>query len=190
MKKDQLLATVALLCHIVAFGIYNWQLLLGQSAPNAASWGIWAFITVLNFTSYKAMSKDWVKSLLPTLSSLLCILTFVLAAFHGRLASLDVYDKGALVLSLAASLVWWMTKSPAKAQVLLQLCVALGFIPTYLSVWNTPGNERALSWLLWTVAFVVQIFVVKLRWRGQKMDLLYPVNGAILHFVVAVLVLC
>jgi hypothetical protein len=189
LRKDQLLATAALLCHVIGFSIYNWQLLAGQSSPNAASWGMWAFVTVLNFTSYKALSKDWVKSLLPTLSSLLCILTFVLAVFRGRLAALGTYDAIALALALIACGVWWMTKSAMKAQLLLQLCIAIAFIPTYISVWEVPRHERALGWLIWTMAFVTQTRVVRLRWRGQKMDLLYPINNAVLHFAVAVLAL-
>ena len=189
MKKDKLLAAVTLLCSIVAFVIYDWQMLLGQSSPNAASWGIWAFITVLNFTSYKVMSGDWVKSLLPALNSMLCILTFVIAASRGRLAALNTYDDIVFVLGIAASIVWWRTKSATKAQLLLQLCLAIGFIPTYVSVWGNPGNERLLGWAIWSVMFALQILVVRLRWRGRKMDLLYPVNGTILHSAVVLLAL-
>ncbi len=189
MKKDKFLVTTALLINVVAFVIYNWQMLIGQSAPNAASWGIWGFITILNFTSYKVMSKDWVKSLLPTLSSALCILTFVISIYRGRLEMLDVYDKTVFVAGVLAALVWWRTKSATKAQVLLQICVAIGFIPTYLSVWKNPGNEPLLEWVLWSLMFMIQIIVVKLRWRGQKMDLLYPINCAILHTTIVVIML-
>lgn len=189
MKKDELLAYTTLLCSIIAFVIYNWQMLLGQSSPNAASWTIWAFITILNFTSYKAMSKDWIKSLLPTLNSLLCILTFVIAIYRGRLAALSSYDIIALGLGVATSVVWWQTKSATKAQMLLQVCVAIGFIPTYISVWSNPSNERLLGWVLWSVMFALQIIVVRLRWRGQKMDMLYPVNCLILHATVPILAL-
>ena len=189
MKKDEVLATLALLCNVLAFVIYNWQMLLGQSSPSAASWGIWAFVTVLNFTSYRKMSGDWVKSLLPTLSSVLCVLTFVIAISRGRLGTLDVYDAIVLAIGVVASVVWWRTKSPPKAQVLLQICIAIGFIPTYLSVWNNPENERLLGWLIWSITFTIQIVVVRLRWRGQKMDLLYPVNCAILHSAVPAIVL-
>lgn len=189
MKKDELLAATALLGNVVAFVIYNWQMLLGQSAPNAASWGIWGLITILNFSSYRVMSGDWVKSLLPTLGSALCILTLVIAVFQGRLAALDAYDEISLVVGAIAAVVWWQTKSATKAQVLIQICFAIGFIPTYLSVWNDPENERLLAWAIWSLVFAIQIIVVWLRWRGQKMDLLYPINLAVLHLAVAVLVL-
>lgn len=164
-------------------------MLRSQSTPNAASWGVWAFITILNFTSYKAMSKDWVKSLLPTLGSILCILTFVVAGFRGRLGALNIYDMLAIGVGLIASVVWWLTKSPTKAQILLNLCLFIGFIPTFISVWNRPESERIISWLLWTIMFVVQAMVVVLRWKGQKMDLLYPVNGIVLHAVIVVMLL-
>jgi hypothetical protein len=190
VKTDTLLAALMLLGTTVAFVIYNWQMLLGQYSPNAVSWGVWAFITILNFTSYKAMSKDWVKSLLPTLNSTLCVLTFVfLLIFHGRLAALNAYDDIALALGIASCVVWWRTKSEIKAQILLQVCILIGFIPTYISVWKNPGNESLLCWVIWAATFVIQIVLVLLRWRGQKMDLLYPVNCGVLHSVLIALIL-
>lgn len=189
MKKDELLAIIALICNVVAFAIYNWQMLVGGSAPNIASWGIWSFGTILNFTSYRVMSGDWVKSLLPTSSSALCILTFVIAITRGRLAALNVYDEIALAIVIAVVIVWWWTESATKAQKLLQACGFVGFIPTYLSVWENPGNEPLLVWVIWTLMFMIQIEVVRLRWRGQRMDIVYPINLATLHLIVVVLLL-
>jgi hypothetical protein len=188
LRRDYALATLAVLLNIMASVIYNWQMLKGRSSPNAASWGVWAFITLLNFTSYKSMSKDQVKSLLPTISSLLCIPTFILTIFRGRLAQLNHYDASVLVLGVIAGVVWWQTKSPTSAQALLQICIAVGFIPTYLGLWEDSHNELSLGWILWCAAFSLQILVVRLRWKRKYGDLMYPVNCLILHFIVILLI--
>jgi hypothetical protein len=72
------------LLNVIAFSIYNWQTLRGQTTPNITSWAVWSFMSLLNFTSYKEMSKDGWKSLLPTISGIQCILTFVLTLFQGQ----------------------------------------------------------------------------------------------------------
>ena len=177
------------LLNILAFGIYNWQTLQGQASPNITSWAVWSFMTLLNFTSYKEMTKDGWKSLLPTISGIQCILTFVLALFQGQIKGLGLYDGIVLVVGITASLLWWKLKSPTVTNIMLQLGITIGFIPTLQSVWARPQSEIALCWFLWTVSFAFQTIVVILRWKGQKRDLVYPVNCLWLHLVVALLAL-
>lgn len=152
-------------------------------------------MTLLNFTSYKAMSKDWVKSVLPTISSVQCILTFFLALFQGQWKELGWGDIGALIVGIIASVLWWKLKKSDKdtasmvANLMLQLGITIGFIPTFQSVWVRPQSEIALCWFLWTVSFAFQTAVVILRWKGQKRDLVYPINCLWLHLVVGLLAL-
>lgn len=182
-------AVLSALFSVTAFVMYNLKLLGGEVSPNAASWAVWAFVTVLNFTSYRAMTGDWVKSLLPTMNSLLCIATFVVLAFRGGFAQIPAYDQVALVLGILAGLIWWLTRSSRYAQVILSFAIAIGFVPTFVSVFKNAHAELFIAWLLWSMAFVSQTVLVVLRWREQKMDLLYPVWGFILHGAVAVLAL-
>ena len=63
-EKSRMLALIAGLLSVTAFALYNWRNLVGEARPNVSSWAVWAFITVLNFTSYKKLTGDWVKSLL------------------------------------------------------------------------------------------------------------------------------
>ncbi len=177
------------LINVLAFGIYNWQTLQGHANPNITSWAVWGFMTLLNFTSYKAMSKDGWKSLLPTISSIQCILTFLLTLFQGQLKGLSTNDSIVLVIGITASLLWWKLKSPTVTNMMLQLGITIGFIPTLQSVWTKPQNEIALCWFLWTISFAFQTIVVILRWKGQKQDLVYPVNCLWLHLVVVLLAL-
>ena len=189
VTTDVVLAMVSGIIQVVAFVLYNKYILKGKTHPNIASWGIWAFITVLNFTSYGVMSDDWVKSLLPTVSSLMCIVTFLLSLAKGKLSKLGLFDTAALVFGLAASLAWWQLQSATYANLILQVGICIGFIPTLRSVWKTPSNEQPLPWFLWTGAYALMIVVVYLRWRGQYQELVYPVECLIAHGLVGVLAL-
>ena len=196
MKPNIIFSILAGLLNVLAFTIYNWQTLEGNAHPNIASWAVWSFMTILNFTSYKSMSKDWVKSILPTISSIQCVLTFFLALFLGRWKQLGWCDVNALIIGIIASLMWWVLKKSDKdnkastsANLMLQLGITVGFIPTLQSVWSLPQTENALCWFVWSISFLFQTIVVILRWKGQKQDLVYPVNCLWLHFIVALLAL-
>ncbi len=181
------LAIFAGVLHIVAFAIYNRQMLHGTSVPNAATWTLWAFLTVLNASSYLVMSGDIVKTILPAASSLACILTFVYAGARGKLSRLDGWDRVALVVGLVSGFVWLRYHSATYANLILQISVAISFVPTCRGVWNDSRVERPAPWFIWSSAYVFSMAVVALRWRGQYEDLVYPLNGLVLHAVVGLL---
>lgn len=189
MKPDIFLSIVAGLLNVLAFAIYNWQTWLGKTNPNISSWAVWGFMTALNFTSYRAMSQDCWKSLLPTISGIQCILTFFLALFVGEIKSLSLTDRSALVIGIIASLWWRKSKSPTATNLMLQLGITIGFIPTFHSVWLLPASESAMCWFIWAISFLIQTGVVILRWKGKKQDLVYPVNCVWLHLVVGLMAL-
>lgn len=185
--SEELLAGFASLVHIVAFLVYNKQTLCGKIRPNITTWSIWAFVTLLNLASYKVMSGDWVKTLLPIISSVMCIATFVISLVTGKFARASKYDLIALSLGIVTPLVWWHFKSATYANMLLQVSIAIGFVPTFRSVWELPQNEKPLAWFLWSFAYSVGIVVVLLRWNNQYQDIVYYADCIVLHFVVALL---
>jgi hypothetical protein len=192
-EKSRTLALIAGLLSVMAFVLYNWKNLVGATHPNVSSWAVWAFITILNFTSYKKLTGDWVKSLLPTANAVMCILTALLALRTGSFRSLSGIDQLCLLIGIIAGLCWWIFKSKDYAetlvQILLEVAIVVGFIPTIVEAVNNPSSEPWMSWLLWTVSFGTQYFVVKLTWRGKLIDFLYPVNMFLFHGVVFVFAL-
>jgi hypothetical protein len=182
-----LLGITAGLMHVLAFVLYNRQMPKGTSQPNSATWTLWTFLTVLNVSSYAVMSGDWVKSLLPLVSSIACIATFLFSFYKGKLSKIDPWDGLALGIGIISGLVWWYYKSAMYANLILQASVAVSFVPTYRGVWKDPMKERALPWYIWSSAYILSIIVVALRWHNQYQDLVYPVNCLILHAVVGLL---
>jgi len=182
-----MLSIIAGLLHVLAFAIYNKQMIQGTSQPNSATWTLWTFLTVLNVSSYSVMSGDWIKSILPLASSIACILTFLFSLYKGKLSKIDPWDSVALSIGIVSGFVWWYFKSATYANLILQASVAVSFVPTYRGVWKNPLKERALPWYIWSFAYVLSIIVIIMRWKGQYQDLVYPINCLILHVVVGAL---
>ena len=187
MNLAVLLGIVAGLLHILAFVLYNKQMLQGTSKPNTATWTLWTFLTVLNVSSYAVMSGDWVKTILPLVSSIACIFTFLFSLYKGKLSKVDPWDGLALGIGIISGLVWWHYKSATYANLILQSSIAVSFVPTYRGVWKNPLKEKALPWYIWSSAYILSIAVITLRWKGQYQDLVYPITGLILHPVVGLL---
>lgn len=192
LKSDTVarsLAALAGILSISAFAIYNWKIFAGEASPNITSWFLWGTLTILNVTSYKAMTHDWVKSALPTINSTLCLLTFFFTLFFGKVHGLGGYDIAVLIIGVTAVVVWWLFRSSKSANLLVQVALAVAFIPTYLSVIADPSTEIALSWFLWAACFLLQTVVVILRWKKEWVELVYPLSNFGLQFALGILAL-
>ena len=193
MNKERItwfLVFLAPILNICTSIFYNWKIFIGEGHPNATSWGIWVILTILNFTTYKVMSGDWIKSIFPTISSITCLATFVIASQTGHFAVDNPYDPILLLLGALTAVVWWITRSSSHAQKILQVSLTIGFISTAVGVVNHTGVENLAAWISWTIVFLIQTAVVFLRWEGKWMDAVYPINMVVCHGVVTILILC
>lgn len=187
MELEVILGVIAGLMHLVGFVFYNLQIWRGQSIPNSTTWTLSAFLSTLNCLTYLSASGDLVKSILPIVSTLACVATFFFALHRGKLSKLDNMEKVLLGLGLASAIVWLILHSAAKANLILQASIAIAFVATFRSVWRNPKSEKALSWFIWSSAYVLSITVVIWRWQGQWIDLVYPINCLFLHGIVGLL---
>lgn len=174
---------------LLAFAMFNWKTLQGRTRPNVASWGAWVFIAALNCVSYFSMSGDWMKALPPLAASLACIATFFIALFNGKLTKLNRMDSAVLAMGLLVSLAWWIFKSAAFANMILQAAFVVTIMPTLRDIWRKPEAESALPWLTWTVSYALLVVVVVLRWRDNPADLVYPITGITCYGLAGILAL-
>lgn len=175
--------------YALGYVLYLRKTLAGGNRPNPASWFLWVFLTVLNCVSYLSLSGDAVKAVIPVVSSFFCLAIFLFALAKGRFTRIDAADGAALALGIVAAGAWWSLRSPVAANLLMQGCLAVSFVPTLRGVWRDPSVEKAAPWLAWSAGYVLTFCVIALRWRGQPQDLIYPVNCLFLHGGVGVLAL-
>jgi len=181
------LGFVAAAIHLVTFAVYNLKTFRGKSIPNMATWTLWVFLSALGTASYIRMTGDWAKCILSVAGTTACIITFAFALAKGRMSRLDKWDKVVLAGGIMAGIVWWLTRSATYANLILQVCFAVSFIPTVRQVTRLPWLEEPLPWLLWTASHAVNLAVVILRWQGSWPDAVFPVNAIVCHAAVGVI---
>ncbi|MFA6099650.1 MAG: hypothetical protein WC750_02075 [Patescibacteria group bacterium] len=173
--------------HLLAFWLYYRQMLLGTSRPKAASWLLWPVLTVLNCVIYLLSTGDWVKSLLPLASSAACLVIVAVALRRKNLKKPRLWEMIVMMAAIDIAVLYGVFNSAVYANLLIQTCVAISFIPTFAGVWKDSNSERPLPWFIWSTAYILALAVVILRWRRQPGDLIYPINCLVLHAVVGAL---
>lgn len=173
--------------YIVGYTLYNYGVLKGHSKPSSATWLIWSSIALVNMASYFKASEDWWKSVIPLLDLVLCALTFIIVFVRSKFKRPDFYDFLALLVAVAAVVIWELFGSATQANVVVNVAIAIGLIPTWRGIMQRTNSEHSLPWIIWTMAYVGSFVVVCLRWNGQWVEILYPINGFLLHLSVPLL---
>lgn len=189
----KLLAAIGGILMLVAYFIYNGQILFGDAKPSIAAWLVFGFLVILNTSSYLKMSGDWTMSVLPILGALANITTTIIVVVKGgAFGTLRSWDWLALSIGLLACLIWMAFKEASYANVIVMTAVIIGFIPIYTGFYYETVQESPLAWFVWTTSYAVGTWVVFRRWKEQpekknRLELVYPVVSGILHASVGVI---
>lgn len=177
------------LVHITAYIFYYKSILKGSTKPNNTSWVIWIFLGLLNSSSYLTMSNDLVKSILPISSAILRCITLGLIILKGRWRKLDEIEYSILSIGIASGFTWYIFKSAANANLILQFAYIISIIPTYRSIITGKGCEDLTPWFLWSLGYCLGVATVIARWKGQFQELAFSTIGIILHLITVYLII-
>ncbi len=177
-----ILAIASGVCTTVAYVDYIQMTIRGTNDPNKTTWIIWALISLISTSSYFAASADLWKNIITLVNMFLCIGTLVILLLrNGKIRTrLTAKECLSLVIGISTIIIWKLT-SPAYANLVVQAAIAIGFVPTWESIWEDPSRERSRPWWIWSTAYALALAVVILRWKHQWTDLVYPINCIILH---------
>lgn len=182
-----LLGLLAGVLQLIGFGIYNWGIFTKKTNPNICTWSIWAFIVILNSSTYFAMSGDLAKNFLPIASAIANVLTWIFALTRKNKGSLSSNDWVILLLGIISAVVWAVYKDAAYANLIIQVALFISCIPLYKGVITKTHREEPLAWFFWSAAYAILCIVVfsskSLRWE----EIIFPVNCLIFHFGVGVI---
>ncbi len=173
------------IAHAIGYLWYAKKVFKDTTEPNFASWFLWAVLTGFNFKTYFTISEDYIKSIVSLISAIGCIGIFIGALLYGKLSRLDKWDSIALVIGIIALGIWKYSGSAIYTNAILQTAIMVSFIPTIRGVRNHPEKEYIHPWAVWCVAYSLNILIVLILWKEQYTELLYPVNGLLLHGTVA-----
>nr|ALV85544.1 hypothetical protein [uncultured bacterium pA1] len=181
MSLGAVLGVAAAAIHLSAYAVYARQTSRGETRLNTATWILWVFLSALNATSYLMMSGDPAKAAVACAGATACTITLAYALARGKASPIAAWDGAALAAGLAAAAAWWIWRSAASANLILQAGFVVSMVPTYRAIFKDPRTEKPLPWLMWGSAYAVTLAVVLLRWRGHAADLAYPGINLVTH---------
>jgi len=187
MGITEILGISAGIIQVIGYYFYSKQVIKNTSTPNSVSWTLWTFGTVVNLYSFASISHDWVKTFLPTVSTIAFLITYAIALSKGKFSWPKKIDLISFFVGLFALVIWWQYNSAAWSNVILQASVSISFIPTFRGVLKNPNIEKPIPWFLWGSAYVVSFITICLRWNNEPLELVYPINCFFLHSAVGVL---
>lgn len=134
--------------------------LKGTTKPNRVTWLLWTVGTLT--AAGAAFTAGGGLSVLPILVNGLCTLSIFLVSFlnkdaYWKLGKLD-YLCG--LFSVAALVLWLLTKQPAVAIVFAILTDLFAALPTLIKAWHHPETETSSTYLMGALATLTTFFAV------------------------------
>ena len=158
--------------------------------PEPMSWLIWTFGSFVNLFSYSLLSGDLVKDILPFVCSLACVVIFIDQWFQRGRKLEKMTREGLSMLSLDAGsmAIGFITMSALVANVSCQVGTVASYIPILRSTAKDPSRERLLPWIIWSLAYGLDVILVTVRWEKWG-DVVYPATCFVLSLLMAVITL-
>lgn len=147
--------------YVIAFVPYVLSILRGKTRPSKMTWAIWSllnFITLFSYISLGARNTLWMTG--ATTIGSLGVFLLSLRYGEGRRSRRDLW---LLTGAVITALIWLLSGQPVVAQLSGLVLLVLGAIPTILIVYRTPERESRLTWSLFTLSCIVNLFSIE-RW--------------------------
>jgi hypothetical protein len=135
---------------------YIQSVLRGQTKAHVFSWVIWGLATVIVFFAQLADGAGggaWSIGL----SGVLTLYIATLAFMRRSALVITRSDWVFFVLALASLPVWYLTRDPLWAVVLLTTIDTLGFLPTFRKAYHSPYEEQLFLYVVMTIRNLVSI---------------------------------
>ena len=183
----ELIAIFATILNIVAYLVYFHQIKKEKSLPNPTTWGLWAFITLIDFLSYEELSGDFLTSATFLIDSIACGAIFLYLLWQQKTKLLpNLEELTIFILSITAMYIWWCLKSVETASIVICIASTLASVPTLRGVWKNPETESPLSWWFSTFSYFFMTICVVID-MGYTVEYVAPIALLVVHAKVAIL---
>jgi hypothetical protein len=153
------LGVVAGILSFVCFVPYITTILQGKTRPNRVSWWIWATNGLILSASYYlagAGNTIWL-IVFPVIAQLIIA---ILSFKYGE-GGWNRFDRTCLFGAGTGLLLWWQFKSPLIAILFTIAIDFLGALPTIRKSYHEPQKEDLLTWTLYMIASLLNLFAIE-----------------------------
>lgn len=145
--------------YVIAFVPYAVSILHGKTRPSTMTWLIWSLLNVITLSSYISLGARntlWMTG--ATTIGAFSVFLLSLRYGEGMRSHRDLWLLAGAVLT---ALIWLLSGQPIAAQLSSLVLLVLGAIPTILIVYRTPERESRLTWSLFTLSCIVNLFSIE-----------------------------
>ncbi|HEY4964056.1 MAG TPA: hypothetical protein VIH90_05155 [Candidatus Saccharimonadales bacterium] len=163
---------------------YVRSILRGDTKPERMSYLIWFIVDVVILSSYFAVgARTTIWAVLVFTVSKLLILGLSIKRGMGGVSHFDI---GCFLLALVGIIIWISTKNALIALYFSTFVMLLGYLPTFKKAYLLPKTENRLSWVLATMASVLNLFALTTLMPSIS---LLPIAGMVADVLVVYLLL-
>lgn len=178
------LGSVAMVIGVVSYVPYFRDIFLGTTKPHAFSWLVWSVITGIAFAA-QIVEHGGPGAWVTGFTTVTCLMVFVCALFKGSRVFLLI-DWLSLTAAFGALGLWWITKEPTLAVIMLTLVDALGFVPTYRKAFSKPHEETLSLYVLSSLKFGIAIAALEVYTISTW---LYPASLVVMNMTFVMMVM-
>jgi hypothetical protein len=155
--KDAM-GALAVAITLVAYGIYVWQTLRGETRPHPLSWLIFGILTGTAYLVQRdeaAGAGSWVMGVTAVVCLLLCLMSF----WRGERV-FPWYEWAFLLAAAMIFMFYLVSRQPTIAAVLAATVNVLGFGPTLTKAWRRPHSDSVTTFALNSLKYVPSFFAM------------------------------
>jgi hypothetical protein len=161
MSGKEILGLFSILLSVVGHGAYFWSIWKKRTKPHAFSWIIWSLLTGIGFfaqLSKGAGAGAWAMGY----TSVACMAGAILALFWGE-KDIRKSDVVAFVGGLSAIPLWYFTKDPLNAVIVIVVVEVFAFYPTIRKSYFKPHEELAFAYVIDVIKYIISLFAMEQR---------------------------
>ena len=178
------LGILAVIIELASYAIYFWGIYKGKTKPHAFTWFVWG---TANIVAYLAIlfagggAGAWVFGV-----NAICCYLISIIGFKQQHVVYDTYDWLSLFGALLGIFLWFLTRNPLYAVLLISLSDIISIIPTLRKAYNFPFEENASSFAVGIFYYPLSILALG---ELSLTTWLYPAVIIVLDSTLVILIL-
>lgn len=154
-----ILSVIAIIIGIGSRIEYISLILRKKIRPHAFSWLVWTVLTGIAFAA-QVTEKGGAGSWVTGFTALACFVIFILSLIYGQ-RKFSLIDWLSLAGSGVALILWWLTKDPLGAVILVSIIDVLGFVPTFIKGYKKPFEDSTVIFWVANISFILSLFALE-----------------------------
>lgn len=175
---------LAVIIEIISYIIYFWGIHQGKTKPHAFTWFFWGTANVVAYLAILFSGGEagtWVFGI-----NAICCYLISIIGFRQQHVVYDTYDWWSLFGALFGIFLWFLTRNPLYAVILISLSDVISIIPTLRKAYNFPFEENLFSFSIGILYYPLSILALG---SLSLTTWLYPATVIVLDSVLVILIL-